>query len=120
MSSDTCPPAQSSAADSFASFGRSFDVFGDGSVQVVSTPGHTLGHMSVVLRLKEREALVAGDAIYSRRTLETGHKPYRMEDEHRFRRSLREIQLYERDRPGALVICGHDFEQWRTLMEVYE
>ena len=43
-----------------------------------------------------------------------------MEDEHRFRRSLREIQLYARENPDALVICGHDFEQWRTLREVYE
>ena len=26
-----------------------------------------------------------------------------------------EIQLYARENPGALVICGHDFEQWREL-----
>ena len=30
--------------ESFASFGRSFDLFGDGSVRCVYTPGHTLGH----------------------------------------------------------------------------
>src|SRR6185437_9450415 len=50
-------------SESFASFGRSLDVFGDGSVRMVSTPGHTLGHVSVVLRLNGREALIAGDAI---------------------------------------------------------
>ena len=27
--------------NSFASFGRSFDLFGDGSVTLVSTPGHS-------------------------------------------------------------------------------
>ena len=37
-------------ANSFSGFARSFDVFGDGSVRVVFTPGHTLGHMSVVLQ----------------------------------------------------------------------
>ena len=40
--------------DSYATFGRAFDLFGDGSVRVVSTPGHTAGHMSVVLRLRDR------------------------------------------------------------------
>ena len=35
-------------AESFSGFARSFDLFGDGSVRAVYTPGHTLGHMSVV------------------------------------------------------------------------
>ena len=86
---------ESPDADSFATFGRSLDLFGDGSVRLVSTPGHTAGHLSVVLRLREREALLTGDAAYTRRTIEETALPYRMEDEHRFRRSLREIQLYD-------------------------
>jgi glyoxylase-like metal-dependent hydrolase (beta-lactamase superfamily II) len=106
--------------DSFATFGRAVDVFGDGSVRLVYTPGHTFGHMSVVVRLSGREALIAGDAIYSRRTLETGHKPYRMEDEHLFERSLREIQLYAEQTPDALIVPGHDMETWRQLDAVYE
>ena len=109
----------SEGIDSFASFGRAVDVFGDGSVRLVFTPGHTSGHVSVVLRLKDREALVAGDAIYSRRTLETGHKPYLMEDEHLFERSLREIQIYAKETPDALIIPGHDMEAWRALAPVY-
>jgi glyoxylase-like metal-dependent hydrolase (beta-lactamase superfamily II) len=76
--------------------------------------------MSVVVRLSGREALIAGDAIYSRRTLETGHKPYRMEDEHLFERSLREIQLYAEGTPDALIVPGHDMETWRQLDAVYE
>jgi len=106
--------------DSFATFGRGVDVFGDGSVRLVFTPGHTLGLMSVILRLKEREALVAGDAIYTRRTLDTGHKPYLMEDEHLFERSVREIQIYARETPDALIIPGHDMAAWRELSPVYE
>jgi N-acyl homoserine lactone hydrolase len=107
-------------ADSFASFGRSFDLLGDGSIRLVFTPGHSAGHLSVILRLKEREVLVAGDAIYSQRTLRDSHLPYRMADEHLFRRSLREIQLYERETPDALIIPGHDLEHWRTLEPTYE
>src|SRR4051812_6575393 len=109
-----------SGVDSFATFGRGVDVFGDGSVRMVFTPGHTLGHTSVILRLKEREALVAGDAIYTMQTLTDGHLPYRMEDEHLFERSLREIQIYARETPEALIIPGHDMAAWRKLSPVYE
>jgi glyoxylase-like metal-dependent hydrolase (beta-lactamase superfamily II) len=106
-------------ATSFASFGRALDLFADGSVMLVSTPGHTHGHMSVVLRLAGGEALIAGDAAYTMRTLRDSHVPYRMDDEHRFRRSLREIQLYVEQTPGAVIVPGHDMAHWRTLAPVY-
>ena len=108
------------SVDSYATFGRSLDLLGDGSVRAVYTPGHTHGHMSVVLRLRDREALVAADAIYTRRTLEQSAMPFRTEDEHVFRRSLKEIQLYWETHPDALVIPGHDIDFWRTLDAVYE
>ena len=37
--------------DSYASFGRTFDLFGDGSIRLAFTPGHSAGHMSVICRL---------------------------------------------------------------------
>jgi N-acyl homoserine lactone hydrolase len=105
---------------SYATFGRSVDLLGDGSIRLVYTPGHTHGHMSVVLRLAGgREALVAGDAIYTLHALRTGHRPFRIEDDHRFGRSLKEIQLYSETRHDALVIPGHDMAAWRGLDEVY-
>ena len=107
-------------ADSYSTFGRAFDLFGDGSVRVVFTPGHTLGHLSVVLRTAGREVLLAGDAMFLERTLRERHPPHRMADEHLFRRSLREIQLYTRGAPDALIIPGHDMEHWRQLEELYE
>jgi glyoxylase-like metal-dependent hydrolase (beta-lactamase superfamily II) len=42
-----------------------FDVFGDGSVVVVSTPGHTPGHQSLMVRLaKTGVVLLSGDAVH--------------------------------------------------------
>ena len=62
-----------SRSDSFASFGHAIDLFGDGSVRLLSTPGHTKGHMSVLLRLQSgRELLLTGDAAYSRATIDAG------------------------------------------------
>jgi N-acyl homoserine lactone hydrolase len=85
----------------------------------VSTPGHTFGHLSVVLRLAGRECLVAGDAIYTLRTMRDSHLPHRVADEHLFHRSLREIQLYAEQTPGALIIPGHDMAAWRELDAAY-
>src|SRR3954469_4905955 len=57
--------------ESFASFGRTVDLFGDGTVRLLSTPGHTPGHMSVLLRLESgRELLLTADAAYARRTID--------------------------------------------------
>jgi N-acyl homoserine lactone hydrolase len=106
-------------ADSFSAFGRSFDLFGDGSVRLVFTPGHTMGHLSVVLRVDRGEVLLAGDAIYLEQTLRDKHLPYIVEDEHLFCRSLREIELYAQETPDALIVPGHDIEAFRRLDPVY-
>jgi glyoxylase-like metal-dependent hydrolase (beta-lactamase superfamily II) len=111
---------ESDATDSFASFGRSVDLFGDGSLRIAFTPGHTAGHCSVVLRLRERDVLLTGDAAYTKRTIAETALPFRMHDEHRFRRSLQEIQLYLDQAPDALVVPGHDMAAWRRLDTVCE
>ena len=36
------------AIGSYATFGRTFDLFGDGSVRLAFTPGHSAGHCSVI------------------------------------------------------------------------
>jgi N-acyl homoserine lactone hydrolase len=41
------------------------DVFGDGSVMVLRTPGHTPGHQSLLVRLKDKGPVVlVGDAVH--------------------------------------------------------
>ena len=87
---------------------------------MIFTPGHTPGHCSILLRLSDREALITSDAAYTMRTIEETALPFKMADEHRFRRSLKEIQLYLRNTPGTLVVPGHDMPAWRRLQTVYE
>jgi glyoxylase-like metal-dependent hydrolase (beta-lactamase superfamily II) len=111
---------ESDRAASYSTFGRSLDLFGDGSVRAVFTPGHTHGHVSIVLRTATREVLIAADAAYTRHTVATGHRPAHMEDEHLFTRSLREIQLYSEQNPDSLLIPGHDMEAWQKLDAVYD
>jgi N-acyl homoserine lactone hydrolase len=106
---------------SFASFGHAIDLFDDGSVRLLSTPGHTKGHMSVLLRLSSgRELLLTGDAAYSRATIDQELVPLFCDDVHRYQRSLREIRRYLEQTPTAEVVCGHDPESWPQVRERYE
>jgi N-acyl homoserine lactone hydrolase len=42
-----------------------WDVFGDGSVTILSTPGHTPGHESMLIRLKKTgNVMLSGDAVH--------------------------------------------------------
>jgi glyoxylase-like metal-dependent hydrolase (beta-lactamase superfamily II) len=41
------------------------DVFGDGSVTIIATPGHTAGHQSLLVKLaKTGPVLLSGDAVH--------------------------------------------------------
>jgi glyoxylase-like metal-dependent hydrolase (beta-lactamase superfamily II) len=105
---------------SYASFGRSFDLLGDGSIRLAYTPGHSAGHCSVIARLHDRDLVIAGDAIYTQAQLEGGDPPPRPLDMHRWRRSLRELQQFARTYPRAEIIPGHDPERWKTVAKSYE
>ena len=106
--------------ESYGPFGRTFDLFGDGSVRLVYTPGHSAGHISVVLRLPRRDFVIAGDVAYDWKQLEGRAEPLLIADEHNWRRSLRELQAYRRAYPYALIVPGHDPEFWEKLEPRYE
>ncbi len=106
--------------ESYASFGRSIDLFGDGSVRLCYTPGHSMGHMAVIVKLKGGEVLMAGDAAFVRRNYRELKVQGVTADDHRCMVSLRELQLYEKQDPEALIIPSHDREVWSQLESVYE
>jgi glyoxylase-like metal-dependent hydrolase (beta-lactamase superfamily II) len=106
---------------SFETFANTVDLFGDGTVRVIASPGHSLGHCSVLLRLsRDRELLLTADAAYSTRTIRERLVPLFCADEHLYLRSLGEIRRYLERTPGAIVICGHDPDQWPQLSPVYD
>ena len=52
------------------------DVFGDGTVMVIRTPGHTPGHMSALVRLRSGKSyLLTGDAVHFHENWETNGVP---------------------------------------------
>ena len=106
--------------DSYASFGLTFDLFGDGSVRLASTPGHTAGHQSVICRLRERDFVISGDAIYTRAQLDDAPEPPRPVDRRLWRRSLQELRIFHRSYPQAVIVPGHDPDFWQGLERRYE
>jgi glyoxylase-like metal-dependent hydrolase (beta-lactamase superfamily II) len=107
--------------DSYSSFARCFDLFGDGSVRLAHTPGHSAGHMSVIARLAERDFVIGGDATYTAGQLD-GSAPLapRPFDEHNYRRSLQELKLFRKEYPDAIVTPGHDPSFYAELGDRYE
>jgi N-acyl homoserine lactone hydrolase len=49
-----------------------YDVFGDGTVRILQTPGHTPGHQILLLRLKSGAVILSGD-LYHLRSDVAGH-----------------------------------------------
>lgn len=107
--------------DSYATFGRAFDLFGDGSIRLAYTPGHSAGHMSVIARLAKHDFVIGGDATYTQAQLEgTAPLAPRPFDAHNYRRSLQELKLFKREYPDAIVTPGHDPEFYAGIDARYE
>jgi N-acyl homoserine lactone hydrolase len=90
-------------------FERTLDVFGDGSVRLLSTPGHTRGHMSVAVG----NVLLTADLAYTRAAVFDG-EPGLAADRGALRRSLAQLRAHLAAHPHTVVIPGHDpsFDGW--------
>lgn len=109
----------SAAARPLGPLAATVDLFGDGSLTLVFTPGHTHGHVSLIARLSDREALIGGDAIYTLGTLREGKRPWRADDKQAFERSVAQLAEWDRAHPNAVVIPGHDMPSWSRLEATY-
>lgn len=84
------------------------DVFGDGSVIVFRTPGHTPGHSAVLVRLKEKGPVVLlGDAAHFHENYESNGVPGFNFDRAQTVASLERIKAIEKNLK-ATVIIQHD------------
>lgn len=93
------------------------DLFGDGTVRLVSTPGHTLGHLSALVRTAAGDVLVCGDAIYLRDNLRPRNEPLLCENRDAWRRSVQKLNALIED--VAVVVPGHDQGAWDALKPRY-
>ena len=89
------------------------DLYGDGSVILFPTPGHTPGHQSARVRTATGEAVLAGDCCNFRRSLDEMRMPDQVYNADHYRGSL--TRLSELRRAGAQIFYGHDPDFWATV-----
>jgi N-acyl homoserine lactone hydrolase len=89
------------------------DVFGDGSVVCLPTPGHTPGHQSLRVRLSGGDVVLTADSCYLRRSLEEWHLPAACHDRAASLRSLERLRALRAG--GATLVFGHDPDGWASV-----
>jgi len=89
------------------------DLFGDGSVIIFPTLGHTPGHQSVRVRLPKGDVVLAGDCCYLKRNLDELVVPDLNVDREVSIETLRKLRQM-RDN-GTRIFYGHDREFWKTV-----
>src|SRR6202162_5931675 len=87
------------------------DLFGDGSLTIVSTPGHTPGHQALLVRLPKTGAvLLSGDAVHFRSNWENRGVPVNNTDQEETRKSMQKMaDLLAREK--AQLWINHDKAQ---------
>jgi len=90
-----------------------YDLFGDGSVTIISSPGHTLGHQSVRVRFPNGKTMImAQDAIWFKENLE-GYPAglnYSVKD---YNASINRLKMM-RDLENGELYFGHDGDQFTS------
>jgi N-acyl homoserine lactone hydrolase len=92
-----------------------YDLFGDGSVTIISTPGHTPGHQSLLVKLPKTGALVlSGDAVHFKSNWENRGVPVNNTDKEQTLASMQRIaDLLAKEK--AQLWINHDKAQRDSL-----
>ncbi len=89
-------------------FSGQYDVFGDGSVQIIPTPGHTPGHTSLWVDLQEMgPVLLSGDLYHRRESRELRRVPRFNANEAETLTSMDKFEALA-EQSGARVIIQHE------------
>jgi glyoxylase-like metal-dependent hydrolase (beta-lactamase superfamily II) len=91
------------------------DVFGDSSLVIISTPGHTPGHQSLVVKLpKTGEVVLSGDAVHFKSNWENRGVPSLNFNKDQTLASMQKI-ADTLDKDKARLWINHDKAQRDTL-----
>ncbi|MBC2595863.1 N-acyl homoserine lactonase family protein [Ruficoccus amylovorans] len=92
------------------------DLLGDGRIQILHTPGHSVGHQSVLLTLDSRVSVfLAADAACYEAAFEQRSLPANIFDRAAGLETFEKIDALRQ--AGAQIIYGHDPTQWRKLLQ---
>lgn len=102
---------------SFRNFDASQDVFGDGSVTLLPTPGHSPGHTSVLLRMDDHNMLFVGDHAYTLRHLaveEVRQMTIGGEETEKQVEGIRRVRELSEELPNTVMLHAHDHTGYQS------
>ncbi len=92
--------------------GHAADFFGDGSLWLIPTPGHTRGHVSMLINTRPRATLLTFDAAHLAADFELSIAPGAVVDKTAARASIAKLHALASAIPNVQVIYGHEPAQW--------
>jgi glyoxylase-like metal-dependent hydrolase (beta-lactamase superfamily II) len=96
------------------------DLFGDGTIRLFETPGHSAGHMSLLLELEETgPVLLTADAVDNRAMWEGREHPRALFSREEANRSLERLRELAQQ-TNALLVLGHEPDDWSRLRRAPE
>jgi glyoxylase-like metal-dependent hydrolase (beta-lactamase superfamily II) len=95
----------------FLELNGDYDLFGDGSIQILSTPGHTIGHQSMKITMKSGQVyLVSQDAVWMQENLD-GHPAGLNFSVQAYTNSVNRLK-FMRDLEQIPLFMAHDQDQY--------
>jgi glyoxylase-like metal-dependent hydrolase (beta-lactamase superfamily II) len=89
-------------------FTASYDLFGDGSLVLIPTPGHTPGSVSLIVRQPGKPTLaIVGDLTFSKDLLESDHVPG-AGSRGQLQETTAKIKQLRHNLGGLVVLATHD------------
>ncbi len=89
-----------------------YDLYGDGTLRMIFTPGHSVGHQSFLLRLPKSGAiLLTVDAAYTLDHWNEKALPGFLTSTVETVRSVQKLRVLA-EQSGAMIVTGHDPEGW--------
>jgi glyoxylase-like metal-dependent hydrolase (beta-lactamase superfamily II) len=101
----------------FRNFDANQDVFGDGSVRLLPTPGHSPGHTSVLLRMDGYHVLFVGDHAYTLRHLaveEVRQMTIGGTATERQVEGIRRVRKLLEELPNTVMLHAHDHSDYQS------
>jgi len=88
-----------------------YDVFDDGIIKCIPSPGHTQGHQSLLLTLKNSgRILLPADAVYTRENMDLPVLPGIVWDPTLTMNNI--MKMRDMEEKGVKIIFGHDKEEF--------
>jgi glyoxylase-like metal-dependent hydrolase (beta-lactamase superfamily II) len=107
-----------SAGVAIGEVAHAIDFFGDGSLWVVATPGHTPGSLAFVAHTTQGPVLFTGDTSHTRWGWEHQVEPGTFTGDHaQNRASLAQLASIAKAVPGLVVQTGHELEAAPALAQ---